>query len=99
MNKYLPALSVFILISCGTEQPLTTRKAENNRTYTVEYLFEHEGCKVYRFWDFGHYIYFTNCTGETTVRTDSTEVRNRTIVKQHFSRDAQKTAKAPGNKQ
>ena len=53
--------------------PLTKNKAKDNSTYTVEYLFEHDGCKVYRFRDDGNYVYFTSCTGETTsVLSDST---------------------------
>lgn len=50
-------------------------------TYTVEYLFEHEDCKVYRFYDRGYYVYFTNCNGEAIGRTDSTVVRNAISVK------------------
>lgn len=49
------------LSSCVSQIPLTKEKPVNNSTYQVEYLFEHEGCKVYRFMDMGHYIYFTNC--------------------------------------
>ncbi|HCY41263.1 MAG TPA: hypothetical protein DHV48_07910 [Prolixibacteraceae bacterium] len=48
----------------------------NNDTYQVEYLFEHDGCKVYRFEDRGHYVYFTNCVGDvTSIQKDSTEAR------------------------
>ena len=50
----------------------------NNSTYQVEYLFEHEGCKVYRFMDMGHYIYFTNCKGDvTSIESDSVRTVNR----------------------
>ena len=54
------------LSSCVSQIPLTKEKPVNNSTYQVEYLFEHEGCKVYRFMDMGHYIYFTNCKGDVT---------------------------------
>lgn len=61
-----------ILTGCSTEKPLTKQTAKNNATYTVEYLFEHDGCKVYRFKDDGHYVYFTSCKGETTsIMSDS----------------------------
>lgn len=58
-------------------RPIAIQSPDNNPTYHVHYLFEHEGCKVYRFMDYGNFIYFTNCTGETTsiVDKDSTEVR------------------------
>jgi hypothetical protein len=55
--------------------------AENNTTYNVRYLFEHEGGKVYRFNDADRYVYFTNCTGNIAAfKTDSTEPV-QTIVK------------------
>jgi len=48
----------------------------DNATYSVDYLFEHEGCKVYRFEDHGHYVYFTNCNSDvTSIENDSTQIR------------------------
>jgi hypothetical protein len=78
MKKYLYCALCLLATSCYVEKPLEKKPAENNGTYKVEYLFEHEGCKVYRFADRGNYIYFTNCNGEAIARTDSTEVRNMT---------------------
>ena len=77
MNKILPVFVLFIASGCATSIPIQTKEPENNKTYQVDYLFEHEGCKVYRFYDRGNYVYFTNCNGETIMKTDSTEVRNR----------------------
>lgn len=66
------------LSSCVSQIPLTREKPANNSSYQVEYLFEHEGCKVYRFMDMGHYIYFTNCEGDvTSVESDSVRTVNR----------------------
>lgn len=66
------------LSSCVSQIPLTKEKPVNNSTYQVEYLFEHEGCKVYRFRDMGHYIYFTNCEGDvTSIESDSVRTVNR----------------------
>lgn len=73
----LLACSVW-LTSCVVGRPLTEVAPANNSTYKVEYLFEHEGCKVYRFMDMGHYIYFTNCQGDvTSVENDSVRIVNR----------------------
>ncbi len=49
MKIALPLL--VLLASCGryASRPLQKQKADNNKTYQVEYLFEHDGCKVYRF--------------------------------------------------
>ena len=76
MKKYLlPFLAIFSC-SCFSGKPIVTEEPKNNVTYTVDYLFEHDGCKVYRFYDRGEYIYFTNCNGETIRKTDSTAIRN-----------------------
>ena len=73
MKKIITLLCVFHLIACSTEKPISREPPKNNVTYKVEYLFEHDGCKVYRFRDNGNYVYFTSCKGETTsVLTDST---------------------------
>lgn len=64
--------------SCGIERPLSQEAPVNNSTYNVEYLFEHDGCKVYRFRDKGHYIYFTNCQGDvTSIENDSVRIVNK----------------------
>lgn len=71
-------VSFFVLgfVSCVSNEPITSSVPVNNQTYQVDYLFEHEGCKVYRFQDRGNYVYFTNCTGDvTSIIKDSTEVR------------------------
>lgn len=68
MKKILFIVSSFIFLSsCYIGQPLSERPSDNNRTYKVDYLFEHEGCKVYRFYDRGEYVYFTNCNNATTL--------------------------------
>ncbi len=77
MKKIIPLVGLFITTGCATGVPLQTKESENNKTYEVDYLFEHDGCKVYRFYDRGNYVYFTNCNGEAIAKTDSTEVRNR----------------------
>jgi hypothetical protein len=80
--RYLPLFLLVLTTGCITQHPITKEAAENNKDYTVEYLFEHEGCKVYRFKDHNsvgtYYVYFTNCNGDAIARTDSTAVRNST---------------------
>jgi hypothetical protein len=78
----LTAIVLFSLLSCRTSVPITQQKAENNRTYDIDYLFEHDGCKVYRFRDNGEYVYFTNCTGQvSTSRGDSSKTQTVNLVK------------------
>lgn len=78
--RLLIKLSILIvftsLSSCRIQQSISAVPPDNNKTYKVEYLFEHEGCKVYRFRDFGRYVYFTNCGGEvSSIVNDSTQIR------------------------
>lgn len=50
---------VFSIASCKKEA-LEKTKEEN---FEVEFLFEKDGCKVYRFYD-GRYIYYSDCRGK-----------------------------------
>ena len=78
--RYLPLLLVLLVTSCAVQHPISHEPSRNNQDYKVDYLFEHDGCKVYRFWDRDYYVYFTNCNGEAIARTDSTAVKNETRV-------------------
>lgn len=79
--KTLIKLSVLIIVfitisSCAVQVPISKTPPNNNKSYQVEYLFEHDGCKVYRFADDGHYVYFTNCKSDvTSIENDSTQIR------------------------
>ena len=80
MKRLIKTTTLIILIiniySCEIQRPITTTKPSNNETYKVEYLFEHDGCKVYRFMDLGHYVYFTNCNSDvTSIERDSIQTR------------------------
>ena len=71
-------IAVFTLFfSCKViQKPVSRVVPSDNATYTVDYLFEHEGCKVYRFVDHGNYVYFTNCNSDvTSIENDSTQIR------------------------
>lgn len=75
--------SILLFFSCYTERALVTGPSQNNDTYRVDYLFEHDGCKVYRFYDMGSYVYFSNCSGDiTAIKNDSTKRRTVTITHQ-----------------
>ena len=78
----LPALLLvpFILSACITQRSISVDKAENNADYTISYLFEHDGCRVYRFYDVrSHsYVYFTTQGDVTSIPNDST--RQQTIT-------------------
>ncbi len=82
MKKLFFLAITTIFAACQTGVPLTIEPPKNNKTYNVEYLFEHDGCKVYRFYDHFQYVYFTNCKGETIVPRDTLPpIRNTTNMK------------------
>lgn len=76
-SLFIPFCILFSTQSCrSVEVPISTQRASNNSTYKIAFLFEHDGCKVYRFEDGGQLIYFTSCNGETTrLQSDSTGVK------------------------
>lgn len=79
----LLGISLLILPSCTIGMPLAYIPADNNASYRVQYLFEHDGCKVYRFYDLGNYVYFTNCEGNTVaIKNDSTATYVQSIGQQ-----------------
>lgn len=81
INIAMAIISVITLFSCAAGVPITAQKAVNNSTYEVDYLFEHDGCKVYRFLDNHEYVYFTNCTGVvSSTKGDSTKTKTVNMV-------------------
>ena len=60
--------------------PISSVTPANNKTYQVDFLFEYDGCKIYRFADYGNYIYFSNCGNETTsFINDSTFIKTISV--------------------
>lgn len=54
-------LTSFLLLSCKGEP----QKTESKGDFELEFLFEKDGCNMYRFKDGSRYIYWTNCRGKT----------------------------------
>jgi len=76
VKSILFIIVTFNMISCMIQEPISVAAPENNKTYEIEYLFEHDGCKMYRFMDNGTYIYFSNCNNDVTHHVnDSVQVR------------------------
>jgi len=75
------------LHSCLIGRPITSSAPDNNKTYEVDYLFEHDGCKVYRFQDGSRYVYFTNCKGDvTSFGNDSTQIPVMNVIRTKTSK-------------
>jgi hypothetical protein len=64
--KYLTLAVALLLASCIND-PISSEHVGKNDAFEVEYLFEKDGIKIYRFFDNSHYHYFT--TGGTTSST------------------------------
>ena len=86
MKTLFKSLFLFMVstgfLSCTLRIPVSRVTPENNKTYTVDFLFEHDGCKVYRFYDYGNHVYFTNCNGDvTSIGKDSTDISTVNIIR------------------
>jgi hypothetical protein len=51
--------ALLILTSCKK----AAQETHHNGGFEIEFLFEHDGCKVYRFLD-GRMVYFSDCRGK-----------------------------------
>ena len=56
MKIFILLISLVALNGCSTSKPIEieTVISQNNRNYLVSYLFEQDGCKIYRFEDKGN---------------------------------------------
>jgi hypothetical protein len=70
-------LSLF-LTGCAADAVSTSRST--NPAVPVSLLFEHEGCKVYRFADNGNYHYYANCKGSSVTTLTDTQTEGKATV-------------------
>jgi len=65
-------LLAFVFLSSCVEEP---HSEVINGNFTVQFLFEQDGCKMYRFNDGGEFIYWSTCDGKvqyTVTEDDNT---------------------------
>ena len=77
MKKLFLITSVFTIYSCGGKPDQIRSDQTKNVNFKVDFLFEHDGCKVYRFTD-GRDVYFTNCNGRVDWQTSSRNGKHTT---------------------
>ena len=58
--KHLLTIALLALALAGCERHPQETAETSNTDYQIELLFEHDGCRVYRFSDGGH-RYYTHC--------------------------------------
>lgn len=64
MKKTLIIIALLLLTSCAKQ----AKQATQEGNFVIELLFEKDGCKMYRFYDAGRYIYWSNCEGKTQYK-------------------------------
>ena len=58
--------SIYILLFLGmTSCKGDAKNSIQDGDFKIEFLFEKDGCKMYRFKDGSKYIYWSNCDGRT----------------------------------
>ncbi|MGA2886295.1 MAG: DUF4884 domain-containing protein [Halobacteriota archaeon] len=77
----LPLALLASLVAC--EKDPVAHVQTDNKNISVDLLFEHNGCTVYRFWDMGEPIYYSNCGGST--QTSWRERHGKTTVAKNVS--------------
>lgn len=65
MKEKLSTILLGLLIFSGCTVEAQRVDSTSNAKFQVALLFEHEGCRAYRFWDAGRPIYYTSCRGST----------------------------------
>lgn len=72
-------LLAFVFLSSCVEEP---HSEVINGNFTVQFLFEQDGCKMYRFKDGGRYVYWSNCEGRS--QADYSTQSGKTRVTHHL---------------
>jgi hypothetical protein len=68
-----------MIFGACTNEPISKERIGKDDGFEVEYLFDKDGVKVYRFWDNGHYHYFT-----TKGETISTQTAGKTTYSENI---------------
>jgi hypothetical protein len=72
--KYL--LLALLLYGCMHKSVSREKKAD----FELEFLFEKDGCKMYRFYDGGRYVYWANCNGKVNSDYTTTMSNGKTAT-------------------
>ncbi len=72
----LVLLIVAGFVGCSHRKPAT--ETISNGNYEVEFLFEQDGCKMYRFDDGVRYVYWCNCEGKVNADYETHQSNGKT---------------------
>lgn len=89
MKKFIFLFAfVFSLVLTGCEKAGTQVQTDGAKhDFDVQFLFETDGVKVYRFFDAGEYIYFTNANGKTSYVTGGKYSERKTSLNNRLEND------------
>ena len=76
--KTLKLICYFIIAICFLGCAKDAKQSIKDGDFIIEFLFEKDGCKMYRFSDSGRYIYWTNCEGKTQYNYTQSAGKSRT---------------------
>ena len=71
--------SVLAILQGCSKDPISV-EVSSNTNVTVDFLFEHDGCKLYRFVDGGKPIYYAKCRESTQTTWNSTNLAGKVVV-------------------
>lgn len=79
MKNFTIFLVVMLLVGCQNRG--NPKDTVQDGDFKIEFLFEKDGCKMYRFKDGYRYIYWANCAGK--VQADYTTSTGKTTTTHH----------------
>lgn len=85
MQRVQVMLIGIVVALCGcAKTPVAVDKTTNSEI-NVELLFEHDGCKIYRFTDHGDPVYYTKCQGQDSSQAswNKTVLAGKVLVISH----------------
>lgn len=72
-------LFIFLFVSCNDNKGINVPKSDSINEIKVEKLFVADGITVYRFYDGGRVVYFTNKKSEVKTIHDEYDPATKTI--------------------
>ena len=84
----LTSVSLFLLVIFMSSCANDAKESFQDGDFEIEFLFEKDGCKVYRFYDGGRYVYWSNCSGR--IQSDyyqSTGKSGHTVRMESFTNE------------
>lgn len=64
-------LVVASFLAFGCAKDAEKRVSTTNSGVNVELMFQNDGCKIYRFMDFGEPVYYADCRGAGSTTTST----------------------------